>query len=61
MTSKNNPVDPKLYNRIKARTIRKIHKHSAYRSGIIVTKYKEAFKKKHGSRKSPYTAKKIQQ
>ena len=58
MSSKNKPVDQKLYDRIKARIKREIPKHSAYRSGIIVTKYKEAFKKKYGSRKSPYTGKK---
>lgn len=58
MTSKNNPVDQKLYDRIKTRIKREIPKHSAYRSGIIVTKYKESFKKKYGSRKSPYTGKK---
>ena len=58
MSSKNKPVDQKLYDRVKARIKREIPKHSAYRSGIIVTKYKEAFKKKYGSRKSPYTGKK---
>ena len=58
MSSKNKPVDQKLYDRIKAKIKREIPKHSAYRSGIIVTKYKEAFKKKYGSSKSPYTGKK---
>lgn len=30
-------------------------KHSAYRSGIVVRKYKEAFARKHGRRRKPYT------
>ena len=30
--------------------------HSAYRSGQLVQQYKAAFKRKHGARKSPYTA-----
>ena len=55
MTSKNKPVDQELYDRIKERVKNRIPKHSAYRSGIIVTEYKEAFKKKYGSKKSPYT------
>lgn len=43
------PKDKTLYNRVKARVIKRIPKHSAYRSGIIVKEYKEAYKKKHGS------------
>ena len=57
MTSKNKPVDQKLYDRIKKRVKNRISTHSAYRSGIIVTEYKDAFKKKYGS-KSPYTGSK---
>ena len=54
----NPPTDQKLYDSIKARVKRKIPKHSAYRSGIIVQKYKKAFAKKYGSKKSPYKGKK---
>lgn len=51
------PKDKPLYNRVKARVIKRIPKHSAYRSGIIVKEYKEAYKKKHG-RGSAYIGKK---
>lgn len=54
---KNKPSDMKLYNKIKASVYKKISKHSAYRSGIVVQKYKKSFKKKHGN-KNPYTGKK---
>jgi len=54
---KNKPSDMKLYNKIKASVYKKIPKHSAYRSGIVVQKYKKSFKKKHGN-KNPYTGKK---
>ena len=57
MTSKPQPTDMKLYNKVKARVYKKIPKHSAYRSGIVVQKYKNSFKKKHGNKK-PYTGKK---
>ena len=40
------PVDKQLYNNIKAKVYKRIPKHSAYRSGIVVKEYKEAFKKK---------------
>jgi len=54
----NPPTDQTLYNSIKSRVKREIPKHSAYRSGIIVQKYKKAFAKKYGSKKSPYKGKK---
>ena len=54
----NLPTDQTLYNSIKARVKREIPKHSAYRSGIMVKKYKKAFAKKYGSKKSPYKGKK---
>ena len=47
------PSDTLLYNRIKKQVYKKIPKHSAYRSGIVVQKYKISFKKKYGN-KSPY-------
>ena len=55
MTSKNKPVDQKLYDKIKEKVQIRIPKHSAYRSGTIVTEYKKAFKKKYGSKKPSYT------
>ena len=54
----NPPTDQTLYNSIKVRVKREIPKHSAYRSGIIVQKYKKAFAKKYGSKKSPYKGRK---
>ena len=51
------PVDMTLYNKIKKKVKKDIPKHSAYRSGIIVQKYKKAFSKKYG-KKSPYKGKK---
>ena len=48
------PTNQALYDRVKARIYRDIPKHSAYRSGIVVQKYKEAFRKQYGTRKSPY-------
>lgn len=51
------PKDQKLYDRIKARVKTRIPKHSAYRSGIIVSEYKKAYAKAHGSG-SPYYGKK---
>ena len=48
------PVDDKLYNKIKQQVYNDIPKHSAYRSGIVVSKYKSAFQKKYGPNRSPY-------
>ena len=56
MTS-SQPADMTLYEKIKKSVYKKIPKHSAYRSGIVVQTYKKAFKKKHGN-KSSYTGKK---
>ena len=39
------PADLKLYEIIKKKVYKEIPLHSAYRSGILVQKYKEAFKK----------------
>ena len=48
-------TDEKLYEKIKKKVYAGIPKHSAYRSGILVQKYKEAFKKKYkNTRKKPY-------
>ena len=58
--SKPKPTDLRLYEKIKNKVYKKIKKHSAYRSGVLVQKYKDAFKKKYGSKKSPYSGKKTQ-
>ena len=47
------PRDKKLYNKVKKQIYKKYPKHSAYRSGLLVQKYKKDFKKKHGE-KNPY-------
>ena len=52
------PVDKKLYDKIKKEVYKKMPDHSAYRSGILVKKYKEKFEEKYGSKKSPYKGKK---
>lgn len=54
----NKPTDQELYDKIKKKVYKDIPKHSAYRSGILVKKYKEAFKKKYGDKKKPYTGNK---
>ena len=51
------PSNKKLYEKIKAKVYKKIPKHSAYRSGLVVQEYKKAFKKKYGN-KQPYIGKK---
>ena len=56
----NSPVDLILYKKVKDKVYRKIKKHSAYRSGIVVKEYKKRFAKRYGSNKSPYTGKKTQ-
>jgi|TARA_B110000285_G_scaffold234152_1_gene310109 hypothetical protein len=52
------PVDLNLYNKVKDIVYKGIPKHSAYRSGILVQKYKKDFSKKYGRNKSPYKGKK---
>lgn len=49
------PTDRALYQRVKARIYTQNPIHSAYRSGMVVKAYKQAFRKKHGSSRSPYT------
>ena len=41
------PKDKKLYNLIKTKLYKANPKHSAYRSGMLVQRYKKAFKLKH--------------
>jgi hypothetical protein len=52
------PVDLKLYNKVKENVYKRIPKHSAYRSGIVVREYKTEFSKKYGINKTPYKGKK---
>jgi len=55
------PRDKKLYKKIKKKVYKDIPKHSAYRSGILVKKYKKAYTRKYGNRKgkrNPYIGKK---
>ena len=52
------PTDQALYHKTKKRVYKKHPKHSAYRSGILVQTYKKSFKKKHGSKRSPYKGEK---
>jgi hypothetical protein len=47
------PTDEKLYNKVKTDIYIKYPNHSAYRSGLLVKKYKEEFIKKHPN-KQPY-------
>jgi hypothetical protein len=51
------PADPKLYAKVKKQVYKKYPKHSAYRSGLLVQKYKSEYKKKFPG-KSPYKGKK---
>jgi hypothetical protein len=47
------PVEPSLYEKIKKEVFKQYEKPSAYRSGALVKKYKEEFKKLYGD-KPPY-------
>ena len=48
------PTDMKLYNAVKKAVYRRIKTHSAYRSGILVKRYKERFAAKYGKKRKPY-------
>lgn len=50
--NKSIPKDKDLYEKIKKKIYQKIPKHSAYRSGLIVKKYKEEYEKIYKSKKS---------
>jgi len=55
------PRDKKLYEKIKKKVYKDIPKHSAYRSGILVKKYKKAYTRKYGKKRgkrNPYIGKK---
>ena len=51
------PVDCNLYKKTKKHIYNKYPKHSAYRSGLLVQKYKKDFTKKYGNKKQPYIGK----
>ncbi len=51
-------TDPSLYDKVKRSVYRKHPKHSAYRSGLLVQRYKRAFRDKYGSKRSPYRGQK---
>lgn len=44
------PKDQKLYDKIKEEVYKKYPIHSAYRSGLLVKSYKEAYEKKYQSK-----------
>lgn len=52
------PANTKLYNEVKDKVYKKNPRHSAYRSGMLVQSYRNAFASKYGTRKSPYIGKK---
>ena len=52
------PVDKNLYNKTKRAIYKKYPKHSAYRSGMLVKKYKNNFTAKYGKGRRPYIGKK---
>ena len=52
------PRDMKLYNKTKKKLYKKYPKHSAYRSGMLVSTYKKKFRQKYGRKKNPYIGKK---
>ena len=52
------PTDQALYAKTKKQVYKKHPKHSAYRSGILVQPYKKIFKKKHGTKRTPYKGEK---
>lgn len=53
----NKPTDTVLYEKVKKDIYKKHKKHSAYRSGLLVKKYKQEFAKKYGDDAKPYGGK----
>ena len=49
------PKDQKLYQLLKSKLYKENPIHSAYRSGVLVQRYKKAFKFKYPRLKDPYT------
>ena len=58
--SKPQPVDSVLYEKVKASVYKRIPKHSAYRSGIVVKEYKTRFREKYGTKRQPYSGNRTQ-
>ena len=52
------PRDMKLYEQVKTDLYKKMPKHSAYRSGILVQNYKEAYFNKY-KKNNAYLGKKL--
>lgn len=52
------PRDAALYETVKKQLYREMPKHSAYRSGLLVRRYKAAFIKKNGGGADPYIGEK---
>lgn len=52
------PRDNSLYQKVKKQIYKKMPKHSAYRSGIVVQTYKKKYAKKYGKKAKPYFGKK---
>ena len=48
------PVDKNLYEKVKKEVYRIYDRPSAYRSGFLVKRYKEEFKRKFGDQVEPY-------
>ena len=48
------PADARLYAAVKRAVYKSNPQHSAYRSGMVVRRYKAAYRRAHGSRGSPY-------
>lgn len=52
------PSDKNLYEKVRKEVYKMYKKPSAYRSGMLVKKYKLEFSKKYGARKKPYLSSK---
>jgi len=52
------PRDATLYETVKKQLYREMPTHSAYRSGLLVQRYKAAFRKKYGGGADPYIGEK---
>ena len=52
------PRDAALYEKVKKQLYREVPTHSAYRSGLLVQRYKSAYRKKYGIGADPYIGEK---
>ena len=53
------PTDKDLYEKVKKEIYKKYPEHSAYRSGLLVKKYKKEYEKKHKSKNAYKGQKKL--